>query len=136
MLRQIDREASSIYANMGSAATKIAKILAQAEVWYATYESLLKRCRVIAPADGDGSTGPSTVEISELEQAVIDAQSNVPIDIDEALKLKDTLDSVDHWPCIVGGCHSVIAPKWNYRAGIQFVHTWTSTSWTNSQLEF
>jgi hypothetical protein len=112
-LRRIDKEASQIYANMGNSATKISKILAQAETWFSTYKSLLKRCRIVADVDGDSDDLHSSVEISELEHSVDEAQSSIPIDIEEALKLKGILEAVDHWRQQV----AMIAPKRTKRHG-------------------
>ncbi|KAL3925773.1 MAG: hypothetical protein SGILL_000191, partial [Bacillariaceae sp.] len=107
-LRLIDVEASQIYANIGPAANKMMKILVQAETWYSSYQSLLKRAGVIAAAtDGGCSSTRQFVEISELEKSVEDAQSNIPIDIDEAMKVKEMMEAVDHWREQV----SLIAPK-------------------------
>lgn len=93
-LRAIVEAERSIFANIGNAACKISRILAQAEVWYEQHHSLLIRCNL----ESSGSkTGKSHVELAEMEKAVESAAADISLDLDEAVRLKDLVDEIRQW---------------------------------------
>jgi hypothetical protein len=109
-LRQIVNEENAIYVNIGNAGLKIARILAQAETWYAEHKSLLERCN--AALSGQTSAQPC-VNLSDLTKAVESAESDVSLDLDEAVNLKELTQSAKSWFDRV----DVAAPKRSKRQG-------------------
>ena len=93
-LRKIVQEESSIHANLGNSASKIARILLQAEEWYEEYQSLLVRCN-LEPSSSHLSN--SNVDLSEMKKAVEFAASDISLDLEEAVELKLLLEKVEHW---------------------------------------
>jgi hypothetical protein len=111
-LDEIVAEANRIFANMGPVASMMSKLLSQAQTWTTSHRALLRRCGVIEHRGMDESLR-RYVKRSELQLAVEDAESNISIDIEEAMKLKCILEKIDHWHHRVG----LIAPKRSKRNG-------------------
>jgi hypothetical protein len=103
-LRQIAEEGISIHANIGNYTSKITRILAQAETWYEQYQHLLVRCNLEGFTNG---SPPSCVELSEMTKAVESASSDVSLDLDEAVELKNMMEKIEKWIDRV----SIVAPK-------------------------
>jgi hypothetical protein len=103
-LRQIVEEENNIHVNMGKAAAKISRILTQAEVWYAAHTSLLNRFKSISLSN---RSPRSNVELSEIEKAAESAASDISLDLDEAIELKELLERIQTWFDRV----SIVAPK-------------------------
>jgi hypothetical protein len=91
-LRHITHECDAIHANIGSASVKIFKILAQAESWYHKYRYLMDYCQ-----DRGRIATKSRLEVSELENAVDAAVSEVALDLEEAIELRDLLKRIESW---------------------------------------
>lgn len=91
-LRRIVQEADAIYANLGSTSSKLARILAQAEEWYAAYSPLLVRCNL----EGD-RTSREIVDVSEITAAVDASKSDLSLDLVEAVKLENLAESIEEW---------------------------------------
>jgi len=80
-LRDIVQEGNAIYANMGNGLSKMSKILAQAESWYAEYQPLLVRCNLI---NSKPTPAGSLVQLPELKAATDAASWDVALDLEEA----------------------------------------------------
>lgn len=91
-LRGIVEEGNSIYANVGNATSKMAKILVQAETWYEDYHPLLVRCNL----RGEKSSN-SIVEMTELIKAAEAAASDVSLDLDEAMEVQALVEKIENW---------------------------------------
>jgi hypothetical protein len=93
-LRKIVEEERSIFANIGNSASKISRILAQAESWYDEHQPLLIRCKL----EPSGSKSPqSYVELAEMVKAVESAAADISLDLDEAARLKQLVEKVRKW---------------------------------------
>jgi PLU-1-like protein len=112
-LREIVGELNQIHVNVGPPASKIAKILAQAETWYSSHVGLLRRCRLLTEGSEFQTELEQQVEPAELEVALQDAESNVSLQLEEALKLRKLLEKANNWRQQV----SLIAPKRSKRSG-------------------
>jgi hypothetical protein len=103
-LRKIAEEGNSIHANIGNGASKISRILAQAEIWYEQHRPLLVRCNL---KESTTHSPRSCVELAELTKAVDSSASDVALDLDEAVELKKLLKRTEDWFERV----SMVAPK-------------------------
>eukprot|EP00522_Entomoneis_paludosa_P015451 CAMPEP_0172443972 /NCGR_PEP_ID=MMETSP1065-20121228/4143_1 /TAXON_ID=265537 /ORGANISM="Amphiprora paludosa, Strain CCMP125" /LENGTH=1927 /DNA_ID=CAMNT_0013194385 /DNA_START=54 /DNA_END=5837 /DNA_ORIENTATION=- len=89
-LREIVQKGDAIQVNFGPASLKMAKVLSQAEKWYAKYESLVVACR-------PGEIGEK-VALKSLKEAVEDANENVGVlDLKEANDLGDMVERIESW---------------------------------------
>lgn len=91
-LRRIVNEGEAIYANLGSGALRISKMLTQAENWHGDFQSLLLKC-------GIGTTAPPTalVEISELRSAMDSARERVFLHLEEVAELEAVVEKIERW---------------------------------------
>jgi hypothetical protein len=118
-LRQIVDEGNLIYANIGSASGKMSRILGQAESWHEEFGDLLVRSGVsAAPLTTTTTTTTDcpnrlVVTLEEINAAVESAASNVSLDLEEALALKDLGDRIQNWQDRV----MVAAPTRSKRVG-------------------
>lgn len=71
------------------------KVLEQAEEWYESHESLLARANAVKTG-ASNSLGES-ITLSELEDAVSSAASDVSVDLEEALALKEIAERIRKW---------------------------------------
>ena len=85
-LRQVHQDGNSIFINLGSSATKVSKVLAQAESWLDTYSDLIHRCH---PG--------KHVQVSELIDAVNAASAEISVDLDEARNLSAMAERITEW---------------------------------------
>ena len=128
LLRLIVDELNEIPANLGNPATKMKRILSQAESWYDENKSLLAKCGVKiegeqhgdamvqegTPSGGNEVTSPSNggpkIQYEVLQDAV-ESATEVSLDLEEALALKKLLDDSQEWYDRAMG----VAPKRNKR---------------------
>ena len=139
LLRQIVEELNEIPANLGNPATKMKRVLGQAESWYDDHKALLSSCGVhvegdegyednssdvpmessnISDGTPDASDSPSKggssrskkIQYDILKEAV-DSALDVSLDLEEALALKKLLDDSQDWYDRAMG----VAPKRNKR---------------------
>jgi hypothetical protein len=87
-------EGNAIHANIGTATSKSTRILGQAEAWYEKYQSLLVRCKL---EELEPQSPRSVVELSEMNKAVEAAASNISLDLDEAIDLKNLMTRIEKW---------------------------------------
>jgi len=104
-LRDIVSEEKEIFANVGLAAIKMARILTQAETWYEEHQPLLQRCNL--EELNDNSTKP-IVDLTEMKNAVQAATSSISLDLEEAVALKKLAERIQQWFGQVG---TVVKPK-------------------------
>lgn len=119
LLRQVVAELNEIPANLGNPATKMKRVLSQAESWYDDHKTLLGSCGVHVEEDEDDEgenddTPMDTSNISDGAQNTSDLPSNkkiqydilkeavdsaldVSLDLEEALALKKLLDDSQDW---------------------------------------
>eukprot|EP00980_Cylindrotheca_fusiformis_P010998 scaffold2526_cov131-Cylindrotheca_fusiformis.AAC.14 len=93
-LRTIVEAERRIFANLGNAASKISRILAQSENWYKKYKSLLVKCNLEPLGGTDDQT---RVELSEMEEAVESAEAEISLDLEEAVALKRLVEKTRKW---------------------------------------
>jgi hypothetical protein len=98
-LRQIVDEGNLIYANIGRASRKMSRILGQAESWHGEFGDLLVRSGVSAAANEPSSTvrPNGLVTLEEINAAAESAASNVSLDLDKALALKNLGERIQKW---------------------------------------
>jgi len=132
LLRQIVEELNEISANLGNPATKMKRVLGQAESWYDDHRALLRSCGVHVDEDTDGeeasniadgapdaiespskgdTPGNKKIQYDILKEAV-DSALDVSLDLEEALALKKLLDDSQDWYDRAMG----VAPKRNKRS--------------------
>ncbi|CAJ1967160.1 unnamed protein product [Cylindrotheca closterium] len=104
-LREIVAEEKEIFANLGPAAVKMARILTQAEHWYNEHRPLLQRCNL--EERNEIATKP-IVDPAEMKNAVQAATSSISLDLEEAMALKKLAERIQHWFGQVG---TVVKPK-------------------------
>ena len=92
-LRQIVRENDAVFANLGNATIKVTRILGLAEAWYEQYSPLLRRCGLL----GDDVVEGRVVSLTELKDAVDASASDLPIELEEATKLREVEDRIRNW---------------------------------------
>lgn len=101
-LRAIVDEINRIPLNLGNQATKMCKIFSQSDEWMIKYYSLLTRCEIecsYTPSDAELMTVDSkeSLKIQELSAAVADADTDLSIDLEEVIKLREILDTTQGW---------------------------------------
>ncbi|GKY97092.1 hypothetical protein MPSEU_000667700 [Mayamaea pseudoterrestris] len=92
-LRQIVHENDAVFANLGAASSKIARMLNVAEAWYEAHVPLLRRCGLLGKRFADDAN----VSLEELTAAVEASEVDLPIELDEAAKLRDLEERIKHW---------------------------------------
>lgn len=115
-LRDIVDEVNRIPMNLGNPSIKMNRIFSQADEWIKKYYPLIKRCGVESsyiPAGAvvDGEKSQIPLKINELSTAVADADSDLTIDLDVIVKLRDILNQAQSW---IDRANSVV-PKHNVR---------------------
>jgi len=100
-LHAIISELNRIPLNLGNPSVKINRIYSQAEEWMMNYFSLVKRCGIecsYSPNNGADEIGADkAVKIAELEEAVYSAESDISVDLEEAIEMKDLLKKTQLW---------------------------------------
>ena len=101
--------------NLGNPSIKMNRIFCQADEWIKKYISLIKRCGIESPYIPSGVEMPLgsivPVKIAELNTAVADAESNLSVDLDELIQMKELGKKAQIWIEKA----SSIAPKRNVR---------------------
>lgn len=115
-LREIVDEVNRIPMNLGNPSIKMNRIFSQADEWMKKYYPLIKRCGVecsYIPAGAvvDGDKSQISVKINELSTAIADADSDMTIDLDVIVKLRDILNQAQSW---IDRANSMV-PKHNVR---------------------
>lgn len=93
-LRRIVTEGAAIHAQIGNSVTKMARVLAQAEAWFEKNKSLLIRAGIMK-VDGNICVGLAT--LSELSNAAAAASTDVSLDLEEAVALKEIVTKIQSW---------------------------------------
>ncbi|KAL3801540.1 hypothetical protein HJC23_000978 [Cyclotella cryptica] len=100
-LQTIVHEANQIPLNLGNPSTKISRIFSQAEEWVGKYYHLLNRCGIecsYVPSNIDtDSEFSSPVKIDMLHEAVSEADSELSVDLEEVIRLKEVLQRTQSW---------------------------------------
>jgi hypothetical protein len=115
-LREIVEEVNRIPMNLGNPSIKMNRVFSQADEWMKKYYSLIKRCGI------ECSYIPTTAElvdeksriplkINDLSTAIADADSDLTIDLDEIVHLRDILNKAQSWIDRVNS----VAPKQDAR---------------------
>jgi hypothetical protein len=110
-LKNIVHEGNSIHANIGTAITKLARILAQADAWYLKYSSVIVRSGLSTEEESPYGL----VTLVEMNEAVAAAAKDVSLDLEEALAIKDLAKRAQQWMDKV----ILAAPKRTKRKGIK-----------------
>jgi hypothetical protein len=93
-LRRIVTEGLSIHAQIGNSVTKMARVLSQAETWFEKNESLLVRAGILK-VGGNVCVGLAT--LTELTNAATAASSDISLDLEEAVALKEVVAKIQSW---------------------------------------
>lgn len=101
-LRAIVDDVNRIPLNLGNQATKICRIFSQADEWMVKYYPLMTRCGIecsYTPADAESMAVESTksLKIEELSEAVADAHSDLSVDLEEVVKMREILEKTQSW---------------------------------------
>jgi hypothetical protein len=101
-LRDIVEEVNRIPMNLGNPSTKMNKIFSQADEWMKKYYPLIKRCGIECTytpvgAEPVGERPIRPLKINELSTAVADADTDLTIDLDVIVKLRDILNQAQIW---------------------------------------
>lgn len=114
-LQTIITEVNQIPLNLGNPSTKMNRIFSQAEEWMNTYYSLVKRCGIecgyTPPDNAMDAKSEAPVKVEELEEAIAVAESDISVELEEVIKMKEILEIAQLWLDKA----SVIAPKRNVR---------------------
>ena len=102
-LHTIVEEANQIPLNLGNPATKMNRIFTACDEWMGTYYPLVKRCgiectytptHVVSELVEDSAR---TLKIEELSTAVSDADSDLSIDLEVVVKMRQILEKAQSW---------------------------------------
>lgn len=101
-LRDIVEEVNRIPMNLGNPSMKMNRIFSQADEWMKKYYPLLQRCGIESsyiPAGAEfvGEMSSITLKINDLSTAISDADSDLTIDLDVIVKLRDILNEAQSW---------------------------------------
>jgi PLU-1-like protein len=96
-LRRIVVEGNSIHAQIGNAPQKIARILAQAELWYEKHKDILIRLKDISVQDQIDVKVDTPIIISELTDAILDSEAMLSFDLEEVFSLRREVDRINRW---------------------------------------
>ena len=108
LLRQIVDELNEVPANLGNPATKMKRVLGQAESWYDEHKGLLARVGVNdeaekhdengdVPMEGASPSKSATKIQYDILKEAVDSSMDVSLDLEEALALKKLLDDSQDW---------------------------------------
>ena len=101
-LRTVVDEVNQIPLNLGNPSTKTHRIFTQADDWMKTYYPLLKRCGINCSyvpdkVDVVKEETMGRLKVEELSEAVEEADSNVSVNLDEVVKIRELLDVANTW---------------------------------------
>jgi hypothetical protein len=85
-----------IYTNIGSAASEMSRILAQAVSWHDEFGNLLVQSGASAALLTTDCPN-HLVTLEEIKDAMESAASNLSLDLDKALTLKDLGEWIQQW---------------------------------------
>ncbi len=100
-LHAIAEEVSKIPLNLGNPATRMSRIYSQAETWIGNYYALMKRCGVecsyVPPSVDTSVEAIELLNIDDLDEAVSDADSDIPFDLSEVVEMRNILEKAQLW---------------------------------------
>ena len=102
-LHTIVEEANQIPLNLGNPATKMNRIFTACDEWMGTYYPLVKRCGIectYTPTHVESELvedSARTLKIEELSTAVSDADSDLSIDLEVVVKMRQILEKAQSW---------------------------------------
>ena len=91
-LQTVVASGNAVFANLGSGAVKVSRVLSQAESWYQKHHPLFVRCKL---RKGIISLYSDAVKLSDLKNAI--AECDVPIPLVEVVELQTLVDKVEDW---------------------------------------
>jgi len=95
-LHAIAEEVNKIPLNLGNPATRMNRIYSQAEAWINKYYALVKRCGIECSYVPPGVSSTESIEllnIDDLDEAVSDADSDIPFDLSEVVEMRKILEN-------------------------------------------
>ena len=99
-LHAIAEEVSKIPLNLGNPATRMNRIYSQAETWINRYYALVKRCGIECSYVPPGAASNESIElltIDDLDEAVSDADADIPFDLSEVVEMRKILEKAQEW---------------------------------------
>ena len=99
-LHAIAEEANKIPLNLGNPATRMNRIYSQAETWINRYYALIKRCGIECSYVPPGAASNEPIElltIDDLDEAVSDADADIPFDLSEVVEMRNILEKAQEW---------------------------------------
>jgi len=99
-LHEIAEEVNKIPLNLGNPATRMNRIYSQAEAWVNKYHVLVKRCGIECSYVPPGAASNESVElltIEDLDEAVSDADADIPFDLTEVVEMRSILEKAQEW---------------------------------------
>jgi hypothetical protein len=100
-LHSIAEEVNKIPLNLGNPALRMNRIYSQAESWIKKYYALVQRCGIecsYVPPDAGASFEPvGLLNIDDLDEAVSDADSDIPFDLSEVVEMRKILEKSQIW---------------------------------------
>lgn len=99
-LHAIAEEVNKIPLNLGNPATRMNRIYSQAEAWINKYYALVKRCGIECSFVPPGVSSVESIEmlnIDDLDEAVSDADSDIPFDLSEVVEMRNILEKAQEW---------------------------------------
>ena len=99
-LHAIAEEVNKIPLNLGNSATRMNRIYSQAETWVNSYHALVKRCGIECSYVPPGASSKEPIElltIDDLDEAVSDADSDIPFDLSEVVEMRSILKKSQDW---------------------------------------
>lgn len=98
-LHAIAEEVNKIPLNLGNPATRMNRIYSQAETWINKYYPLVKRCGIecsYVPPEA-ASNSIELLTIVDLDEAVSDADADIPFDLSEVVEMRNILEKGQEW---------------------------------------
>ena len=111
-LHAIVEEVNQIPLNIGNSSTKVNRMFSQANEWLKKYYHLIKRCGIDYTYIPSGANSvldesPTPLSIAELSAAISDADSDISVDLEVVVKIREHLERAEIWTSKV----NAIAPK-------------------------
>ena len=102
-LHTIVEEVNQIPLNLGNPATKMNRIFTACDEWMETYYPLIKRCGIectYTPTNVESGLvedSARTLKVEELSTAVSDADSDLSVDLEVVVKMRQILEKAQSW---------------------------------------
>lgn len=99
-LHAIAEEVNRIPLNLGNPATRMNRIYSQAETWVNKYYPLVKRCGIecsYVPTEAASNESIELLTIVDLDEAVSDADADIPFDLSEVVEMRNILEKGQEW---------------------------------------